>query len=120
MSTLYRKSKPEPYPECTRGKSNQGTAEARFFTLRSDPLVDAFPKPNVRADVPRIQKDLHIRRQLNFEYLDVRCTFPDGLARRSKSSETESSQNTGSLKEQISLLHASIESPPTSVKIQAA
>lgn len=111
MSTLYQKTKPETYPECARDKSNQGTAEAGFFTIGSDPLVNALPQPNVRVDVPGIQKDLHIRGQLDFQNFDVRCTLPEGLARRSKSGETESSQDAGSLKGQISCLHTSIECP---------
>jgi len=98
LSALHQKVKHDAYPECTSGESNQGTAEARFFTLGSDSLVDALPKPNVRVDVPGVKKDLGIRRELNFKYVDIRCTLPEGLARRSKSGETKSSEDACSLK----------------------
>lgn len=96
------KSTNESYPKCTRSKSDKGTAETGFFALGSNSLIDTFSKPNVRVDVPGIQKDFEIRRQLDFQYFDVGRTLPEGLARRSETGETKPSQDACTLYIRIS------------------
>lgn len=89
--------KKRTHPESTGKERNHATHVAWFLTLRSDTLVHALAKPDIRLHVPRVKKDLEVGRKLDLQDFDVRRAFPGRFTVRSESREAQASQDTCSL-----------------------
>ena len=68
------------YPEGARQRGQYTALEARFLALGGDTLIDAFPEPDIRVDVPRIQQDLEVGRELDVKKPDIGRAFPKGFS----------------------------------------
>jgi len=69
------------YPEGARQGGQQAALEAWFLTLGRDTFIDAFPEPDIRVDVPRIEQDLEVGRELNVKKSDIGRAFPERFSR---------------------------------------
>jgi len=59
------------YPKSTCEKSQHVTSEPRLLSCRRYSFVNAFTKPNVRFDVPGVNKTLKVVGVFNTEDIDV-------------------------------------------------
>lgn len=85
------------HPEGTCKEGNHATPETGLFALRCDTFVDAFSEPDVGLHVPRVQKDLEVRWELDLHDFDVGCTLPLRPTLRIKASESKTGKDGGTL-----------------------
>jgi hypothetical protein len=78
--------------------------KARFAALRSYTLVDAFTKPDVCSDVPRVEKDFEVWGEFHPRDIDVCNVIPDTVSICVVATETKACKDACSLTTWISEL----------------
>ena len=69
------------YPEGARQGGQHAALEARFLALGGDTFIDTFPEPDIRTNVPRIEHDLEVGRELDVKKPDIGRAFPKRFSR---------------------------------------
>lgn len=85
------------HPYRTRGEGEHTTPEPGLLALRRHSLVDTLSEPDVCLDVPRVEEDLEVRRELDVHHVNVGGALPSRLALGIEPGEPESGQDGSTL-----------------------
>jgi hypothetical protein len=85
------------YPECTREEGYHAASKSRLLAFGCDTFINTFSEPDIGLDVPRVEEGFEVGRDLNLQDFDIGRAVPSRFAIRTKSSEAQPSDDTGTL-----------------------
>lgn len=89
----YDGTKIKTYPEGARQASEDAALKAGLLALGRHTFVDTLLQPDIRLDVPVVEQDLEVLRELNLANVNVCRAVPRRAPLRGEACEAEASNN---------------------------